>query len=98
MLVKRRVPYWVPFYTDMIGVHLFNSQPAASVLKHLFQKLHEKIWVDLFNGFPSQILETAILPPRVNMFLQRNDVVGKPMGSNTDSHQAALLRSIDFVG
>jgi hypothetical protein len=59
----------------MVGAHLFVSQPAASILKHLFQNLHEKIWVDLFSGFLGRILELDVFPPWVNLFLQRNDTM-----------------------
>jgi hypothetical protein len=76
MLVKRRAPYRVPFYSDMVEAHLFISRSAVNVLKHLFQKLHEKIWVDLFSGFLCRILEPTVLPPWVNLFLQRNDAAG----------------------
>jgi hypothetical protein len=98
MLVKRRVPYRVPFYPDMVGAHLFVNRPTTSILEHLFQKLHEKIWVDLFSGFLSRILEPIVLPPQVNLFLQRNDTVGLPIGSHIDSRQVVSIQSIDFVG
>jgi hypothetical protein len=73
MLVKKRAPYRIPYYSDMVGAHLFVSWPAVGVLEHLFQKLHEVIRGDLFSGFPSRILESAVLPPRVNLLLQGND-------------------------
>jgi hypothetical protein len=29
------VPYWVPFYPDMVGAHLLIGRPAGSILEYL---------------------------------------------------------------
>jgi hypothetical protein len=38
--MKIRAPYRVPFYLDMVGVHLLISQPARGVLEDFFQVVH----------------------------------------------------------
>jgi hypothetical protein len=53
---------------------------------------------NLLSGFLSQVLGSAILPPRVDLFLQRNDSVDQPMGGYTDSDLATLLQGIDLIG
>jgi hypothetical protein len=69
-------PYRVSFHPDMVGLHLLVSQPVGGVLKHFFQKLHQMLQSNLFTGLPSQVLDSDILPARVNLFLQRNNSVG----------------------
>jgi hypothetical protein len=98
VLIKSRVPYQVPFYPNMVGAHLLISWPTGSVLEHFFQKLHETIQSNPLDGFSSRILGSAILPPWVDFFLQRDDSAGQPMGGYADSSQIALFQGIDLVG
>jgi hypothetical protein len=42
-------------------------------------------------------LESAVLVARVEMLLQWLDLVGQPMCSHTDSHQAFILQNADLV-
>jgi hypothetical protein len=76
ILIETRAPYRVPFYPDIVGAHLLISRSAASVIEPFFQKFHKKVQGNLLDGFPSGILESAVLPPRVDLFLQGNDSVG----------------------
>jgi hypothetical protein len=59
---------------------------------------HQKLRSNLFIGFPSWILESIVLPARVDLFLQGKDPTGQPMGGHTDSCQALVLQKVDFVG
>jgi hypothetical protein len=43
-------------------------------------------------------LGSAIFPPWVDLFLQRDDLASQPMDGYTDFGQAALLQGIDLVG
>jgi hypothetical protein len=76
VLIETRAPYQVPYYPDMVGVHLLISWPAAGVLEHFFQKLHKKVQVNRLSGFLSWILESVALLPQVNLCLQRNNSTG----------------------
>jgi hypothetical protein len=53
---------------------------------------------NLLTGFLSQVLESDVFPTWVDLFLQRKDFVGQPMGGKTDSCQALLFQVVDFVG
>jgi hypothetical protein len=68
-LVMTRVPYRVPFYTDMVGAHLLINRPAGGVFEHLLQELHQVLWSDFLIGFLGQILNSAIFPTQVDLFL-----------------------------
>jgi hypothetical protein len=82
----------------MVGAHLLVSWPAGGVLEHFIQEFQQKLWRDLFAGFPSRVLESTVFLARVNLFLQRDDSVGQPMGGHVESGQAALFQEIDFIG
>jgi hypothetical protein len=86
-----RAPYWVPFYPDMVGAHLLIGRPAGGVLEHLFQELHQVLRGDLLIGFSSRILKYVVFLTRVDLFLQRDDSVGQPMGGHANSYQAAIF-------
>jgi hypothetical protein len=90
-LVMMRAPYWVPFYPDMVGAHLLIGLSASGVLEHLFQEHHQVLRDDLRIGLLSWILNSAIFPTRVNLFLQRDNSVGQLMGGHANSYQAALF-------
>jgi hypothetical protein len=60
----------------MVGVHLFISRSIVGFLEHFFQKLHKLDLGDLLGGFSSRILEPAVLPPGVDLFLQGDDAAG----------------------
>jgi hypothetical protein len=98
VLIKSRVPYRVPFYPNMVGAYLLVSRPAAGVLEHFFQNFYETVQSNPLNGFPSRIMGTAILPPWVDLFLQRDDSAGQPMGGYAEPSQVMLLQGIDLVG
>jgi hypothetical protein len=70
VLIKRRAPYRVPFYPNMVGVHLLISRPVAGVLEHFFHEPHEMICSNPLNGFPSRILGSAIFPPGWTCFFK----------------------------
>jgi hypothetical protein len=59
---------------------------------------HQKLRSNLLAGFLSQVLESVVFPPWVDLFLQREDSVGQPMGGHADSSQASLFQVVDFVG
>jgi hypothetical protein len=91
------MPYQVPIHPDMVGAHLHIGQPAGGILEQFLQMFHQKLQSNLFIGFPSRILESAVLPTRVDLFLQRKDSMGQPMGSHADSCQALLFEKVDFL-
>jgi hypothetical protein len=82
----------------MIEVHLLVSRPARCILEYFFQMFHQKLRSNLLTGFSSQVLESSIFPTWVNLFLQREDSEGQPMGGHIDSSQALLFQVVDFVG
>jgi hypothetical protein len=96
-VVLTRVPYRVSFYPDMVGAHLLVSQPAGGVLEHFFQELHQMLLSNLLVGFLSGVFDSAVLPARVNLLLQRDDSTGQPVGDHTDSSQAALCQEVNLV-
>jgi hypothetical protein len=59
---------------------------------------HQNLRGNLLTGFLSQVLESAVFPTWVDLFLQRKDSTGKPMGSHGDSSQALLFQLVNFVG
>jgi hypothetical protein len=95
---KRRTPYQDPFHSNMVGALLFISQPTTDVLKHFFQELHEVIRPTLLGGFLSRILSIVVLPPQVDLLLQRNHSTRHPMGGHTASRQVTLFLGVDLVG
>jgi hypothetical protein len=60
----------------MVEMHLLISWPAADILEHLFKELHEMIQPDLLGGFPSRILSTVVLPPRMDLLLHGDHSAG----------------------
>jgi hypothetical protein len=93
-----REPHCVSFHPDMVGAHLLVSQLAGGVLKHFFHELHPMLRSNLLAGLPSRVLDSAVLPAWVNLFLQRDDSAGYPVCGHTDSSQAALFQEINLVG
>jgi hypothetical protein len=47
--------------------------------------------------FSSWILDSAIFPTWVNLFLQRDDSTGQPMGGYIDFGQTALFQGVNHV-
>jgi hypothetical protein len=43
-------------------------------------------------------MDSAVLSARVNLFLQRDDLVGQPVGGHIDSSQATFLQEVSLVG
>jgi hypothetical protein len=64
-----RVPYQIPFYTDVIRAHLLIGWPAGGILKQFPQMLYQKLWGYFFLSFPSQVLGSTVFPTQVNLFL-----------------------------
>jgi hypothetical protein len=82
----------------MEGAHLLVSWPAGGVLEDFIQEFHQELWRNLFDGFPSWVMESTVFPARVDLFLQGNNSAGQPMGGHIDSYQAVLFQEIDLVG
>jgi hypothetical protein len=53
---------------------------------------------NLLISFPSQILDSAICPTRVDLFLQKDDSAGQPLGGCANSYQALLFQGVNLVG
>jgi hypothetical protein len=53
---------------------------------------------NLLAGLLSQVLESAVFPVWVNLFLQRDDSTVQTVGGHADSSQAMLFQEIDLVG
>jgi hypothetical protein len=53
---------------------------------------------NLVASFLSQVLESTVLPARVNLLFWRDDSVGQPVGGHTDPSQATLFQEINLVG
>jgi hypothetical protein len=49
-------------------------------------------------SFPSRVLESVVLPTRVNMLFQRDNSAGQPVGSHADSSQVVIFQEINLVG
>jgi hypothetical protein len=49
------------------------------------------LWSNLLASLLSRVLESNVLSARVNLFLQRDDSVGQPVGGHTDSSQATIF-------
>jgi hypothetical protein len=62
------VSYRVPFYPDLVRAHLLVGQPCRDVLKYFSQMLHQKFWSHLFLSLPSRVLESTVLPARMDLF------------------------------
>jgi hypothetical protein len=82
----------------MVGAHLLISRSVGGILEYFFQMFHQNLRSNLLTGFLSQVLEPAVFLTRVDLFLQRKDFAGQPMGGHTDSCQALLFQVVDFVG
>jgi hypothetical protein len=63
------VSYQISFCPDVVRVHLLVRGPTGDVLEYFSKVLHQKLWSDLFLRFLSGVLETAILPARVDLLL-----------------------------
>jgi hypothetical protein len=53
----------------VVSVHLLIGGPTGDVLEYFSKVLHQKLWHDLFLRFLSGVMETAILPTRVDLLL-----------------------------
>jgi hypothetical protein len=56
------------------------------------------LWSNLHIGFLSGIFDSALLPAQVNLFLQRGNSAGQPVGGHIDSSQATLFQEVNLVG
>jgi hypothetical protein len=82
----------VPFYSDMVRVHMFIRWTARSVLEYFSQVFQQELRSYLFLGLPSRVLESVVLPAQMDLFLQQLDSAGQPMCVHVDSHQAFFLQ------
>jgi hypothetical protein len=82
----------------MVGAHLLISRPVGGILEYFFQMFHQKLRSNLLTSFLSQILGSAVFPTQVDLFLQRKDSAGQPMGGHADSYRTLLFQVVDFVG
>jgi hypothetical protein len=53
---------------------------------------------DLVAGLPSRILDPGVFTAWVNLFLQKDDSAGQPVGGHVDSSQATLFQETYLVG
>jgi hypothetical protein len=53
---------------------------------------------NLLAGLLSRVLDSAVLPAQVTLFLQRDDSVGQPVGGHADSSLVTLLHKVNLVG
>jgi hypothetical protein len=81
----------------MVGTHLFIRRQAGSILEYFSQVLQQELWTYLFIGLPSRVLGSAVLPARMDLFLQRLDSAGQPMCGHANSCQAIFLQGVDIV-
>jgi hypothetical protein len=59
--------------------------------------LHQELWSHFFLGFPSRDLESAISPAWMNLFFQRLDLAGQPVGGHAHAYQAFLFQEVDLA-
>jgi hypothetical protein len=81
----------------MVEAHLCIDRLVGSVLKYLSKVPYQELQSYIFSGLPSLVLESAVLPARMDLFLQWLHSAGQPMSGHTDSYQAFLLQEIDLV-
>jgi hypothetical protein len=93
-----RVTYRVPFYPNVVEAHLLFSRSAGGILKYFLLLFHQKLRSNFLASLPSQVLESTILTAWMDLFLQREDSVGQPMGHHADSYQDPLFQVVNFVG
>jgi hypothetical protein len=62
--------YQIPFYFEMVGVHLISWGPIAGIVEHLLQEFYHLASPYVVGCFLSRILKTAILSCGVDLFLQ----------------------------
>jgi hypothetical protein len=67
---KSTLPYWVPSPLEMVGTHLFGSQPAVDILEHLLQEIYQLAHFNIGASLLRQILDSIVLPSRMYLFLQ----------------------------
>jgi hypothetical protein len=60
----------------MVEAHLFINQLVGSVVKYLFEVLYQELQRYIFSGLPSRVLESAVLPALIDLFLQWLHSVG----------------------
>jgi hypothetical protein len=92
-----RVPCWVPFYPDAIRTHLLIGCLAGGILKHFPHMLCQNLWGYFLLSFLSWVLGSAVFPTRLNLFLQRLDSMGQPMGGYARTGQTFIFHKIDLV-
>jgi hypothetical protein len=90
--------YRVSRHLEMIGVHLLRSQPAIDVLEHLLHKLYHLVGLDVVARLPGRVLDSAVFPSWVHLFLQRCYSVDQPVGGHADPGQAKSLQFIASAG
>jgi hypothetical protein len=92
-----KAPYRVPFYSDMVGTHLFIGWPVGSLLEYFSQMFQQELRTYLFLGLLSRVLGSIVLPTQIDLFLQRLDSTGQPTCGHADSCQDLFLQWADLV-
>jgi hypothetical protein len=87
-----KAPYRVPFYSDMVGTHLFIGWPVGSLLEYFSQMFQQELRTYLFLGLLSRVLGSIVLPTQIDLFLQRLDSTGQPTCGHADSCQDLFLQ------
>jgi hypothetical protein len=64
----------------------------------IFLPDRQNLWSNILTSFSSWVFMSAVFPTRLDLFLQRKDSTGQPMGSHANSCQALLFQVVDFVG
>jgi hypothetical protein len=59
--------------------------------------LHQKFWSHLFLSLSSRVLESTVLPARMNLLFQLLDSAGQLMGGYAHACQAFLFQEADLV-
>jgi hypothetical protein len=68
------------------------------VLKHFLQMINQFAHFNVVVGFPSWVLDPTVLPPRMYLLLQWNNLMGQPIGHHADSGQVESLQLTDSAG
>jgi hypothetical protein len=78
----------------MVGAHLLQSQLAVDVLEHLLQNLYHLVGLDVVACLLGWVLDSAVLPSWVHLFLQWSYSADQPVGSHTNPSQVEPFSSL----
>jgi hypothetical protein len=82
----------------MVGAHLLESQPTASILEHLLHDLYQLIGFKIVARLPGPVLNSIVLPCGMYLFLQWCHSVDQSVGNHADSSQAESFQLADSAG